>query len=224
MCGRFTLSTDLDYLLDFFSITDIPSDLDSRPNYNIAPSQPVLAVTMHSGHRHLNPFRWGLIPNWSRDSAVGYRMINARAETLMQKKSFAPLLPGRRLAVLADGFYEWKREGNKKQPFRIALESGEPFAMAGLWDRWKDPEGRPVVSCTIITTQANELVRSVHERMPVLLTPEGLAKWLEPKNEPPDVLRVLNAYDPDCMRMYPVSPAVNSPKNNDETLIQEWKH
>lgn len=223
MCGRFTLSTDFDHLLDFFSITDIPNDLDYKPSYNIAPSQSILAVTNHDGQRHLNLFRWGLIPSWSRDPGIGYRMINARAETLTQKRSFAPLLPRRRLAVLADGFYEWKREGGKKQPFRIALKSGRPFAMAGLWDRWKDPEGTSIVTCTIITTQANDLVRAVHDRMPVLLNPEQLAAWLEPDKEPPDVLEALRSMDAADLHMYPVSPAVNSPKNNEASLIQRWE-
>ena len=152
--------------------------LPHAPRYNIAPSQPLLAV-LNGGERRAAHLRWGLIPSWAKSAAVGSRLINARAETVAERPSFRTALARRRCLVLADGFYEWQRAGKARRPMRVTLKSGEPFAFAGLWESWRDPDGEIVRSCTIITTEANELLRPVHERMPVILPKEMESLWLD---------------------------------------------
>ena len=178
MCGRFTLSTPIKELARFFHLPELPH-LNAR--YNIAPSQPVATVLVLTAGREFRLMRWGLVPPWAKDLGIGSRMINARAETVPEKPAFRSALRERRCLILADGFYEWERKGTVKQPHYIHKTDKSPFGFAGLWERWQPPEGgEPVESCTIITTEANALVRTFHERMPVILAPENFDPWLDP--------------------------------------------
>jgi putative SOS response-associated peptidase YedK len=212
MCGRFTLTTDLDRLEERFSFR--AANLRYVPRYNIAPSQQVLTVIDDEG-RHAELLHWGLIPSWAKDPAIGNRMINARAETLAEKPSFRRALQKRRCLILADGFYEWKKEGKKKAPMFIGLKSHEPFAFAGLWETWKSPEGEPIQSCTIITTEPNTLMTSIHNRMPVILSRDAEAVWLDRTVEDAQkLLPLLVPYAAKVMAAYAVSPLVNSPRND----------
>ena len=168
MCGRFSLIADLQELGERFGFD--PGGLTHPPRYNAAPTQPVLTV-MNGDGRHAEHLSWGLVPSWAKDARVGSRMINARAETLAERPAFRAAFARRRCLVLADGFYEWRRVGSSRIPMRIVMKPGEPFAFAGLWDSWRGPEGEVVRSCTIITTEPNELLRPIHDRMPAILIP-----------------------------------------------------
>jgi putative SOS response-associated peptidase YedK len=210
MCGRYTLATDLKQVAKRFDAAaeEIPA-ISSR--YNIAPTQQVIVVS-DEGKRTIKQMRWGLIPSWAKDPAIGNRMINARAETLAEKPAFRAALKKRRCIIPADGFFEWKKLGKVKQPVHIVLKSREPFGFAGLWEHWKSPDGEEILSCTIITTEANELLKAVHERMPVILSREAEAVWLDPKiQEPEKLLPLLKQFPSDKMEFYPVSREVNSP-------------
>jgi putative SOS response-associated peptidase YedK len=166
MCGRYRL-TAVDRIRERLGLDD--PDVDLRPRYNIAPSQPVPIVRQLDGLRILSMARWGLVPFWAKDVSIGDKMINARSETVMRKPSFKQTFARRRCLIPADAFYEWMRDGTGKRPFDIEMKDGSVFAFAGLWDSWKAPEGAPVESCTILTTAANSLVSELHDRMPVIL-------------------------------------------------------
>lgn len=189
-----------------------PIDFPLKPRYNIAPSQEVPVVIWERGRR-LKLFRWGLIPAWAKEPAIGMKMINARAETIEQKPSFKNLIVRKRCLVLADGFYEWEKKGQRKIPYRIVLKNRMPFAFAGLYDHWISAEGVEVSSCTIITTAANQLVRKVHERMPVILSKEAISIWLEKGiNDVKFLKTLLVPYPEEEMEMYEVSTLVNTSK------------
>ncbi|MGH7962508.1 MAG: SOS response-associated peptidase [Candidatus Binatia bacterium] len=220
MCGRFTLTTDLDRLAERFAFH--AADLSYTPRYNIAPSQPVLAVLRETddGAPRVELLRWGLIPSWAKDPAIGDRMINARAETVAEKPSFRRALQKRRCLVLADGFYEWKKEGKKKVPLFITLKSREPFGFAGLWETWRSSTDETLRSCTIITTTPNTLMESLHNRMPVILPREAEALWLDRTvGDPQTLLPLLIPYPDEAMEAYIVSSFVNSPRNDTPTCI-----
>ena len=214
MCGRYTQTAKLDELVDRFGIDE--PDFDLAPRYNLAPSQdaPVVGVNPDTpGTRTLRLMRWGLVPWHARDAAKP--IINARAETVAQRPAFRGLLPRRRCLVLADGFYEWRREGRFRTPMRFTLRSGEPFAFAGLWDRWRRPDGDPLYSFTIVTTSPNSVLEPVHNRMPVILRPEDEARWLDPgTTDLPALSQLLKPYPAELMDGYCVSRAVNSPVND----------
>jgi putative SOS response-associated peptidase YedK len=219
MCGRFTLTVDPAQLREVFSWLDIPNEL--TPRYNIAPTQPV-AVVPNDGNNKLDFFVWGLIPSWAKDPQIGNRMINARAETLAEKPSFRNAYRRRRCLVLADGFYEWRKEpGSKtKTPMYIQLESREPFAFAGLWEVWYSKDGDKILSCNIITTEPNELLSKIHNRMPVILPPETYQEWLAVDEQNPDQLdHLLRPYPANELIAFPVSRQVNSPQNDSPELI-----
>jgi putative SOS response-associated peptidase YedK len=220
MCGRFTLTADLDSIQAAFPWLEMQPGL--QPRYNIAPTQPV-AVASNDGKNRLDYFVWGLIPSWAKDPQIGSRMINARGETLAEKPSFRSALRRRRCLILADGFYEWRQEpgGKRKTPMYIRLADGTPFAFAGLWEVWRPPDGSEVYSCTIITTEPNSLMASIHNRMPVILPPESYPAWLASgERNPQDVLPLLQPYPPEAMAAYPVSTLVNSPANDLPACIQ----
>jgi len=220
MCGRFTLTADVNTLQNTFPWLNVPGDL--QPRYNIAPSQPI-AVVPNDGKNQLDFYVWGLIPFWAKDPSIGYRMINARSETLAEKPSFKNAFKRRRCLVLADGFYEWRKEGagKPKTPMYIQLESKETFAFAGLWENWNAPDGSQVLSCTIITTHPNTLVEKIHNRMPVILPADGYSTWLEPSEQNPEVLsELLEPYPASEMMAYPVSTSVNSPINESPDCIE----
>ena len=209
MCGRFTLTVNPADLQDTFSDYNFPAMF--APRFNIAPSQPVLAIP-NDDKFTADFFIWGLIPMWAKDSDIGNRLINARGETLAEKPSFRGSYRHKRCLILADGFYEWKSFGNRKSktPYYIHMQDRKPFAMAGLWDHWESPDGSSIKSCTIITTTPNELTGAIHDRMPVILHPRDYAKWLDPAPQTPENLQpLIKPFPADPMTAYPVSTLVN---------------
>lgn len=214
MCGRFTLTLTGEQLsLAFPWLSETQA---STPRYNIAPSQ-LVSVVPNREERQIESFRWGLVPSWAKDPAIGNRMINARAETLADKPSFRTAYRRRRCLVLADGFYEWRSvPGSKrKTPYYIRLDSQDPFAFAGLWETWRGPDGDWIPSCTIITTQPNELIEPIHNRMPAILPPDHYSLWLDPAELQPSVLDpLLGPYPASEMTAFPVSTLVNDPRND----------
>ena len=209
MCGRFTLTTRPDDLWARFGIDT--GDLDITPKYNIAPTQDVLTV-VNRGQVRAQMMRWGLIPFWAKDVKIGNRMINARAESVVEKSSFREVFQRRRCLVVADGFYEWRKDGKLRIPMRVTLNSSEAFGFAGLWETWKAPGGELFRSCTIVTTVANSLLAPVHDRMPVILSKEAEAQWLDTSiTDTAELRELLLPYPSSEMRLYRVSPVVNSP-------------
>ncbi len=209
MCGRFTLTTNLGAIAKRFGISRFLEEVG--PRYNVAPTQSVIVVN-DDGTRHLAEMRWGLIPSWAKEAAIGNRMINARAETVATKPAFRMALRKRRCLVVADGFYEWQLLGRRKQPVYIALKSREPFGFAGLWETWTAPDGDEIKTCTMITTEANELLKPIHDRMPVILMREAEGVWLDPTIQDPAVLLpLLTPYPAEEIEWYPVSTRVNNP-------------
>jgi len=219
MCGRFTLIADPNQLREIFPWVNIPFQL--KPRYNIAPNQPA-AVIPNDRKDDLDFFIWGLIPSWSKDPKIGYRLINARAETIDQKPSFRNAFKRRRCLIPASGFFEWHSLANKKQkqPFYIRMKNNKPFALAGLWEVWNAPDGSMIKSFTIITTQPNELLKDIHNRMPVILPTEKWEQWLVPNEVSPKKIKpLLQSYPPYEMIAYPVSTIVNNPKNDNLECI-----
>jgi putative SOS response-associated peptidase YedK len=179
---------------------------------------------IETGTREFRSFQWGLVPSWAKDPAIGNRMINTRSETAVMKPAFRKPLRERRCLILADGFYEWKREGQRKQPYYIKLRDGEPFAFAGLWDRWHSLDGQPLETCTILTTAPNELLQPIHDRMPVILPPHAYRLWLDrTMSDAPTVQALLTPYSAEEMTAYPVSTRVNSPANDSPERIAPAK-
>ncbi len=223
MCGRFTLSAPIEEIIDRFLIEAFLEEENYAPSYNIAPSQSVMAVISDGKVNRMGFLRWGLIPPWAKDPSVGYKMINARGETIAEKPSFRNAFKKKRCLIIADSFYEWKHHENKtKTPMRIKLKNNHLFAMAGLWEQWKSPEGKSVFSCTVITTSPNELMEEIHDRMPVILKPEDEKVWLDPSITDANFLnQFLVPFDENQMEAYEVSSLVNSPKNNTIDLIQK---
>lgn len=221
MCGRYTLTLNMDTVAKAFHVAPAPS-LQAQPRYNIAPTQDVVTIMRDKEDEapHLTLLRWGLIPSWSKDESVGSRMINARAETLAEKPSFKRLLQGKRCLIVADGFYEWKKEAGGKTPMYFTLPDHEPFAFAGLWDAWKSPDGRQLRTCTIITTQPNDVVAPVHNRMPAILAANARNEWLDPELHDTSVLEhLLRPYTATEMFARPVSRKINSPQYDSADLI-----
>lgn len=217
MCGRFTLSQSAEAIASVFQLNQVPT---LEPRYNIAPTQPVATVLQTSAHeRQFQLLRWGLIPAWAKDATMGSRLINARAETVAEKPSFRSAFRHRRCLVIADGFYEWRRQDGKKQPFYFRMQNQQPFAFAGLWEHWQDPKGEAINSCTILTTEANELLQQIHERMPVILNPKDYNLWLDPTVQPEQLQQLLQPYSSTAMTSYPVSTKVNKPTNDTPELI-----
>ena len=211
MCGRYTLIADLGDLAQRFEFDG--SDFSYDPGYNIAPTESVITVRNVEG-REAAFMRWGLIPFWAKDPKIGARMINARAETVAEKPAFRNALKRRRCLVLADGYYEWQKTPVGKRPFRIVMRSGDPFAFAGLWETWSDPQSNVVPSCTIITTAANDFLAPIHDRMPVILPREKEERWLEPGVEDPASLTgILAPYSYEALDAYEVSRLVNNARN-----------
>jgi putative SOS response-associated peptidase YedK len=219
MCGRFALEVHIQLkLYEDFGISSIPA---ATPRYNIAPSQQVIGVREVEGRREAVEFRWGLIPVWAKDMTIGYKMINARAETIREKPSFKQAFNKRPCLILASGFYEWQKTPAGKQPIYFYLKDKRVFGFAGLWEKWRSPEGKIIESCTIITTKANEMVSGVHERMPVIVGRSDHAMWLSNDERRQDErYELLRPYPAGEMERYRVSTLVNSPKNESPELIQ----
>jgi putative SOS response-associated peptidase YedK len=219
MCGRFVQHADADIYASQFELASV---CELHPRYNVAPTQPVLAVRQTAeGSRELVPLRWGLIPAWSKGPDSRYSMINARADTIATKPAYRDAFKRRRCLIPAEGFYEWKAEGKGKAPYLVRRKDGAPFALAGLWERWKDPEGEPVESCTIVVTSANALVSEIHDRMPVIIGRGDYATWLDPETKDAERLQaLLQPADPDDLTLHPVSRLVNSPRNDGPELLE----
>lgn len=217
MCGRFS-AVDIAELYKQFQIENSVASL--VPRYNIAPSQEIPAIISKNNKNELMMLRWGLVPNWAKDPSIGYKIINARAETIDIKPSFRHLITSRRCLIPADGFYEWKKEGKIKKPYRFILQGGKPFTFAGLWDSWTNQEGKIINSCTIITTRSNALIEPIHDRMPVILTKENEKLWIDQDLKEQELLKsLLKPYPEYLMEAYEVSSVVNSPKVDDERCI-----
>ncbi len=261
MCGRFTFASGFETAINEFRIDEV--NIEFKPSFNIAPTQKVAVILNQQGKRSLVSFRWGLIPSWAKNESIGNRLINARAETIADKRIFRQAFVKRRCLILADGFYEWKKGSKRKVPIYVRLKSGKPFCFAGLWEMWTPPSSdnhkqtsEPIQTCTIITTEPNDLLAEIHNRMPVILTCEATDIWLDPElpekavgrefawsasgkqalstssgkceesitistsDEAEQVLlSLLKPFPPAEMTAYPVSPAVNNPRNNYEELI-----
>jgi putative SOS response-associated peptidase YedK len=211
MCGRFRQTRSQKQLEERFQ-----AEGEVIPRFNIAPTQPVVTVRQEKGKRRLSTMRWGLIPSWAKDMNSSVETVNARSETVTTKLSFRDAVRYRRCLIPADGFYEWKRTGKVRQPYMFEVGKGELFAFAGLWDEWKNPQGQIVESCTILTTTPNALLADIHDRMPVIVTPDKYDLWLDPEVVDFEAVReILKSYDPNKMRHYPVSPRVNQVQNDD---------
>jgi putative SOS response-associated peptidase YedK len=216
MCGRYRLSRRKQLVEEYF---DSVGEEDWTPRYNVAPTQPVPIIRQNpkEPRRELSLVRWGLIPSWAKDSSGAARMINARSETAAMTPAFRDAMISRRCLIPADGFYEWKKTRQSKQPYCFEVGQAELFAFAGLWDRWKDPSGQWVKSCSILTTSPNAVTSAVHDRMPVILDPDCYDLWLDPGMHDVRVVSdMLKPYDARLMRSYPVSSRVNHVANDDE--------
>jgi putative SOS response-associated peptidase YedK len=220
MCGRFTLRTPLTQLAKQFQFDLDAAQVQLPLRFNIAPTQDVAAVRLAGGKRELVQLRWGLVPSWAKDPKIGNTMINARAETVSVKPALRAAFKRRRCLVLADGYYEWLREGKIKQPYLYEINAGQPFAMAGLWESWRGtagPDSPPLESCTIITTEANELARKNHDRMPVILHEADYAAWLDPACA--DVEYLLAPIEADPMTARAVGTHVNNARHEGPECI-----
>jgi putative SOS response-associated peptidase YedK len=224
MCGRYRLSRRKEIIEEYFDTADWQDDWS--PRYNIAPIQPVPVIRQNPKEpiRDLSLMRWGLIPSWAKDTSGAARMINARSETASTKPAFRDALKSRRCLIPADGFYEWKRDGKAKQPFCFEVDQGGLFAFAGLWERWRDPSGQWVKSCSILTTTPNAVTSAVHDRMPVILDRESYDLWLDPgMNDAAAASELLKPFDARLMRCYPVSSRINHVANDDEECSRAFE-
>ena len=220
MCGRFVLSPPADAIAEEFSA--LTGGLALKPRYNIAPMQDVVVVRVSGGQRVLAVLRWGLIPFWAKDPAIASKLINARSETAATKPSFREALKKRRCIVPATGFYEWKKEGTRKQPWYFQpSRPGALLGIAAMWERWKDPEGNPVDTVCLLTTAANSVLSPVHDRMPVVLDDAGVKRWLDDSIADAAKLQDLLVPGPPAeMTGHPVSTAVNSVRNDDARNVE----
>ena len=216
MCGRFAQKSPRAKIAKKFKVEEAPP---LSEHYNVAPTQAVLAVRETSGAREGAFLKWGLVPRWAKDAAIGNRLINARSETVTEKPSFRDAFARRRCLVPADGFYEWSRSGERKRPFYFHMRDGEPFAIAGLWERWEG-EGGALETCALLTTGANELLAPYHDRMPVILRPEDYDLWLDAGVKGAELLNLLRPYPREEMSAYAVSTLVNSPSNDDPRCVE----
>jgi putative SOS response-associated peptidase YedK len=221
MCGRYSQRQSAEIIAQAFQVDNVPP---LKPRYNIAPTQsvPTILQLSTSTNRQLKMLHWGLIPSWAKDSKMGSKLINARAETVAEKPSFRSAFRQRRCLVLADGFYEWQQQEDKqKQPFYFRMSDEHPFAFAGLWEHWEDKDtGKTIESCTLLTTEPNELMQSVHNRMPVILEPKNYDIWLDPEVKNPELLQpFLHPYPAEEMTSFPVSKAVNKASNDTAECI-----
>jgi putative SOS response-associated peptidase YedK len=219
MCGRYTLGTPLEQLLEVFDVPGV--SFDYQPRFNVTPTQDMpVVVADGAGGRKMGPLRWGLVPFWAKDPSIGNRMINARSETVAEKPAFKNAFRRRRCLVPADGFYEWEKRTEGKVPHWIHQPGARPFAMAGLWEKWA-PEGRePLFTFTILTTDASPDLRYIHPRMPVILPQDAWDPWLDAERDPAGLLGLLHSTAEGALEEWPVSTAVNSPANDGPELVE----
>ena len=233
MCGRFARFSPAHIFRMLFELEEF---LDLEPQYNIAPGQEIHAVrgivirdnqqrnatTTTSFSKEVAPFQWGLIPFWSKDPKIGVKMINARSETITEKPAYREPLKKHRCLIPIDGFYEWQKRKDGKQPYFIRMNDKKPFALGGIWDKWTSPQGKIVESCSILTTTPNDIVKSIHNRMPVIIDPKDFDLWLDPTiKEPEEIKHLFTPYKASAMEAYPITNFVNSPKNQGEKCITE---
>ena len=221
MCGRYAFYSPAEAVRRTFALDELP---ELEPRYNISPTQSVPAIRAgDGGQRTLAMLHWGLVPKWAKEKAIGNRMINARAETIAEKPAYRDAFRRRRCLVAADGWYEWQPAPGGKKPWFIQVRDQQPIGLAGLWERWKDPaDGSLLESCTIVTTDASESIRKIHDRMPVVLPEREWDRWLDPAYSNADMLAPdLRPYDPKALAFWPVSRLVNAPKNQGPKLIEE---
>jgi putative SOS response-associated peptidase YedK len=219
MCGRFAFFSPEEAIRQYFDL-NYPAELS--PSYNIAPSQQVAAILESpvSGIE-LQMLQWGLVPFWAKDPKIGHQLINARAETLSEKPSFRQAFVRRRCLIPANGFYEWHTEGGEKRPLYFSDAESRPFFMAGLWELWISDDGSEIESCTLLTTEPNDFLAPIHNRMPVIIAPDDFDLWLDPgAQHPGEVQHLLRAYPAEAMSHYPVSTFVNNPRNEDPLCIE----
>lgn len=218
MCGRFALGSTPEKLAHHFNLK---RKVTIEPRYNIAPSQPVVIIREETTGNKLSEVRWGLIPHWAKDEKIGNKLINARAETVQEKPSFRDAFKSRRCLIPATGFFEWKHHGRMKQPYFIKMKNGGLFAMAGVWESWRSPDGKIIESCSIITTEANGIVGKIHDRMPVIIPAQSYGLWLSSASNGRNFLEYLKPHSPFKMTSYPVSSMVNQVKNEGEVCIRK---
>jgi putative SOS response-associated peptidase YedK len=220
MCGRFTQERPASELAEIFAAEPIVDD--PGPRFNVAPTDEVLVVVQREERRAITAYRWGLVPHWSADLKAGSRMFNARAETLTTSPAFREAFKRRRCLIPAESFYEWKREGSVRQPYRVVREDGRPLVFAGLWAGWKDPSTEQVRrTCTIVTTTPNEAIAGLHDRMPVLIPDDAWERWLQPTATAPDeLLAMLQPTDDIALRVYAVDRDVNDVRRDGPALIE----
>lgn len=217
MCGRFTLRTPANRLAEEFGVEEFPS-VEAR--YNIAPTQAILGINQDEDERQVKEFRWGLVPSWAKSRSIGGKLINARSETVEEKPAFRNAFKRRRCLIPADGFYEWQRRDGYSQPYYFRMLDERPFALAGLWDRWSGPDGEVLETCTILTTEANEVLQPVHDRMPIIIGHEDYDLWLGGDLRKLDLVKeLLRPYSAAEMTAYPVSRLVNSPQRQGAELV-----
>ena len=221
MCGRYTLYSSGEELSDYYN-AEISDLLTHQANYNVAPSSTMPVVLQADETLRIVPYRWGLIPHWSTDEQIGYKMINARAETIHNKPAYRKAFASQRCIVPSNGFYEWKKDKKQKQPWYIYLKDNPIMSFAGLFDEWISPDGEVIPSYTIITTEADESISDIHHRMPVILQPDYFRQWLNPDEHDKEKLKhILQSTPAGEIRRYQVSSAVNKPINNYAELLQE---
>jgi putative SOS response-associated peptidase YedK len=226
MCGRYRVSKRKREIEEHFKAASEESEEEWIPRYNVAPTQPVAVIRQHPKEpvRKLSMMRWGLIPSWAKDASGSARMINARLESAATQPAFRDAMKSRRCLIPADGFYEWKKNGKIKQPYCFEVNGGKLFAFAGLWDRWKNPNGEWIRSCSILTTRPNAATAPVHDRMPVILDPNDYDLWLDPgMNDTGAAAELLKPFDAQRMRAYPVSLRINNANNDDEESARPIK-
>src|ERR1700694_4567104 len=222
MCGRFRLSHRKELIEEYFATE--PSDVEWNPRFNVAPTQFVPSIRRDAAQptRSLGLMQWGLVPSWMTDPAAPAKLFNARLETVATKPSFREALKDRRCLIPADAFYEWKKVSKGRQPFCFQVDSGALFVFAGIWEPARGPNGDPIGTCCILTTSPNEITSAVHDRMPVILSPEEYDMWLDPELKHSAILDLLNPFEAERMRAFPVSTRVNSVKNDDEECSRPW--
>lgn len=219
MCGRYVVNTNKEILKKKFKVKDVPDVKLDR--YNIAPTQDILAVRSIEGEREIALMHWGLIPSWAKEESIGNKMINARSETVTEKPSYKQAFQKRRCLIPANGFYEWQKTKEGKQPFYFYMKDEDLFAFAGLWEQWRNAEGKAIESCTILTTAANKILKPVHDRMPVILHESDYELWLDDDARKQDLrLELLNPFTAKEMKSHAVSSLVNSPRNDDASCVE----
>jgi putative SOS response-associated peptidase YedK len=218
MCGRFVQHSDLRLIAPLFKAALVESDVP--PSYNITPHNPI-AVVMEKGQRKIVTMRWGLVPHWAKDETIGNKLINARSETITELPSFKDSFKKRRCLIIADGFYEWQGSGLAKRPFYICMKDDQPFGMAGLYDVWTNAAGEKITTCTIITTEANEIMKPIHQRMPVIIEAKDYDAWLDVERSADGVSlqAILRPCDSGLLKAFVVGLEVNNPRNNTEGNI-----